>query len=511
MGDHIVLMVVGNSNMKNSDLRSALGQRSLHKVILNKHGMKGPATHKRKSQSTPINGIWTSQGLTIEKCGYFEYNEVIPSDHRCLWVDLSFESAFGHNMPPLNKQTPKRLHCKDPRLVDNFVTLYHQFACPLQLFKQVQGLEQNSPFMSRYECRKLRTSQVAFSPELNASRRRIQARLLLLSRAQKKKVSSRLLDRSLKKANMPSDLNRLQETDFQQELKEEYQNYYSIKGNAKQLRATALENLAEALAQKGDSTKEKMLKALREREQQRQTARKIRYLQGKLRIGSTTMVTTTDPGGNRVDITDQEGIEQAILKSNEEKFRQSSHTPFYQSPLKDDFGFKGLTTNVQAALAGLNEPNQEVDAKILDVIAQWQIPQAVRDLGSLKMEISLESYVSFWKKAREDTSCYPSSLSFSTMKAGATDTDIAALDCTMTRLPLRYGYAPQCWKHCLDVMIMKKSGVTDLSVLHTIVLFPVDCNFAFKHVGRSMMAVAEKTGVHPTSTKKSWGHMFKRC
>ena len=29
--------------------------------------------------------------------------------------------------------------------------------------------------------------------------------------------------------------------------------------------------------------------------------------------------------------------------------------------------------------------------------------------------------------------------------------------------------------------------------LHPIVLFPVDCNFAFKDIGRSMMRVAEKT------------------
>jgi len=255
-----------------------------------------------------------------------------------------------------------------------------------------------------------------------------------------------------------------------------------------------LENLAEALAQKGATTQEKMLKALREREKQRQTARKIRYLQGKLRSGSTTMVSTTDSEGNKVDITDQEGIEKAILKCNEAKFRQSTHTPFYKNPLKDDFGFKGLTSQAQAALAGLYEPSQELDPKILDVIAQWQIPQSVRDLGPLKMELSLESYVSFWKKAREDTSCYPSALSFATMKAGASDPDIAALDCTMTRLPLKYGFAPQRWKYCLDVMIMKKSGVTDLSGLRTIVLFPVDCNFAFKHVGRSMMAAAEKTG-----------------
>jgi hypothetical protein len=118
-------------------------------------------------------------------------------------------------MPPLNKRTPKRLHCKDPRLVENFVTLYHQFASPLQLFIQMQELEHNGPFMSRYEliqryeelgllrceatafaelhCRKLHTGQVAFSPELNAFRRRIKAWLLLLSRAQKKKGSSRLL------------------------------------------------------------------------------------------------------------------------------------------------------------------------------------------------------------------------------------------------------------------------------------------------------------------------------
>jgi hypothetical protein len=40
---------------------------------------------------------------------------------------------------------------------------------------------------------------------------------------------------------------------------------------------------------------------------------------------------------------------------------------------------------------------------------------------------------------------------------------------------------------------LKRSGVTDLAGLCTIVLFPVDCNFAFKHVGRAMMQAAEAT------------------
>jgi hypothetical protein len=127
--------------------------------------------------------------------------------------------------------------------------------------------------------------------------------------------------------------------------------------------------------------------------------------------------------------------------------------------------------------------NLDIDEKILNVIAQWQMPQAVRDLGPIKMDLTIDQYTSFWKKAKEDTSCFPSALSFSTMKAGSQDPLIALLDCSMTRIPVTCGFAPKRWKYCLDVMIQKKSGVTDLSGLRMIVLFPVDCNYTFKHVG----------------------------
>ncbi len=103
----------------------------------------------------------------------------------------------------------------------------------------------------------------------------------------------------------------------------------------------------------------------------------------------------------------------------------------------------------------------------------------------------MESHKAFWRKAKENTACYPDQLSFATMKAGAKDDLIAEVDCLMTRIPLKAGYAPKRWKKCLDVMILKKSGVTHLSGLCTIILFPVDCNYAFKHVGREMMKVAE--------------------
>lgn len=452
-GDHIILLIDGNSNMKNSDLSNDLSLLTMKEAILEKHGRHGPSTHKRNANSTPIDGIWVTQGLEILSSGYFGYDDVFPSDHRCLWLDPTFQAAFGHNMAPLSKRTPRRLHCKDPRLIQNYIKLFHQYASPLNLFDRVKEREKRASslpkseviqeyedidilrcqavaFAERY-CRKLRIGQVAFSPELNASQMKIQAWLLLMSRAKNNKVSSRLLKRRLKKAQLDSTTRGMPLQSLEESLRNEYKAYYQWKGDANLLRTNALEELAMALAEQGNVTKEKMLKALRDREQQRSTARKIRYIQGKIRTGSTTMVSVTDSEGNRQDITERIDIERAIRKINHQKFTQSANTPFYLPPLSTEFRFKGMTSATHATLAGLYDSYHDIVSRILEVIAQWKMPQAVTDVGPHKMEMTLDSYISFWKKAKRDTSCYPSTLSFSTMKAGAFDSDIAALDCSM--------------------------------------------------------------------------------
>jgi hypothetical protein len=101
---------------------------------------------------------------------------------------------------------------------------------------------------------------------------------------------------------------------------------------------------------------------------------------------------------------------------------------------------------------------------------------------------------SFWKKAKQDTSCYPGALSFASLKAGASDDLIAAFECAMTRISLQSGSLPKWWRQMVDVMILKRAGLTTLANLRTIVLFHPDCNFAFKHVGREMMKMAEVAG-----------------
>jgi hypothetical protein len=204
-----------------------------------------------------------------------------------------------------------------------------------------------------------------------------------------------------------------------------------------------MERLAEAIAEQGNQKKASIIKGIRQREQQRRSARKIRYLSGKVNNGSTTMVSVFNDRGHRIDLTNKEDIEQAIMKSNETKYRQSSHTPFFQFPLASDFGFKGLTPAAQATLAGVYESNHPIDEYTQLVLTEMATPASVRELGPQRMEISKESYQNFWRKAKENTSCYPSTLSFSTMKAGATSDLISQLDCNMTNIPLKMGYLPE--------------------------------------------------------------------
>jgi hypothetical protein len=82
-------------------------------------------------------------------------------------------------------------------------------------------------------------------------------------------------------------------------------------------------------------------------------------------------------------------------------------------------------------------------------------------------------------------------MSFATMKVGATDDVISELECSLINIALRSGYSPERWRHLLDIMILKKSGITHLSSLHNICLFPVDCDYAFKHISREMMMITE--------------------
>jgi hypothetical protein len=146
-GDHIILPIDGNTDMKHSDLRTALERCNLREVLLEKHGNNGPSTFRRNKTNTPIDGIWVSLGISISKGGYSPYDGVfINTDHRCLWVDITFVSAFGNNMPAIYRPSARRLHCRDPRIVTNYQKRYEKLAHKYKLKERVEALDKMAEY-----------------------------------------------------------------------------------------------------------------------------------------------------------------------------------------------------------------------------------------------------------------------------------------------------------------------------------------------------------------------------
>jgi hypothetical protein len=207
------------------------------------------------------------------------------------------------------------------------------------------------------------------------------------------RVSSRYLQRTLRKSSILIKSRGSSLDTISQKLKVANADYYKIKGSDKALRSTAQENLAEAIAQEGSRSKEKILKDIRHRENQRSKLRKIRYLRGKINMGSKTIVTNQIDNGSFKDLKGKHKIKEAIFANNQAKYQQSFHTPFLQSPLREEFGFKGLTTASQAVLGGVYETDSHIDQFMKAFIEELILPQAVRDLGPQLLQLSLASFL----------------------------------------------------------------------------------------------------------------------
>jgi hypothetical protein len=198
-------------------------------------------------------------------------------------------------------------------------------------------------------------------------------------------------------------------------------------------------------------------------------------------------------------------MEKAIIFSNKRKFKQSFNTPFYNFPYNKIFVYKGLTPAAQQVLDGTFIAPQDASCHIKDFLRSSAMPTKIKN-NINKMEITLVSFISFWRHAKENTSCFPSEFSFVTFKASSYETYLANMDCIMTRIPLHTGYSPLRWQRVVDVMIAKKSNLTDIDNLRTICLFEVDANYCFKHIGRVMMRNGEQ---HGTIVQEQYGSRKK--
>ncbi len=274
-----------NESMLSGRLYQALIECNLREAITSKHGQPRAPTVINNETDCPIGGIWCSRDIETLRGGYLPFTALAPrTNHRTLWIELSFTTAFGHNMPDIIRPKMRHLQCSDPRSVDNYIRKYKKSILDQDLLQRVRQLESiatypvSSNAQEIYEeldelrcravaaeersCRKLKAGQVAFSPTIKGLMSQIRAWSLLKRKAEGHKVSSRLLERCLRKAQLGPEEKIMSIDYLESKLKETYKIYYSTKGNAALLRSNFLHTLAEAWEDKQNKPKEQIYRQL---------------------------------------------------------------------------------------------------------------------------------------------------------------------------------------------------------------------------------------------------------
>ena len=223
---HEQLIVMGDFN-EDTTLRvitSFFTSLGMHNLLHTLHSdLYTSSLHSHSRGKTLIDGIFATQGISVIRGGILEEHK-FESDHKLLWVDLSFSSIFGTHNPPFIPPHCRRLKNEDPRVVHKFNSEYSKLLSLHRLpeainnlnstinytltpqqqteFERIDSLRTKCLLRAERKCRKLKTGNIEFSPTIQHQRNLIRFWKLILKRRLGQRVDSKYLSRWERKLNL---------------------------------------------------------------------------------------------------------------------------------------------------------------------------------------------------------------------------------------------------------------------------------------------------------------------
>jgi hypothetical protein len=199
-------------------------------------------------------------------------------------------------------------------------------------------------------------------------------------------------------------------------------------------------------------------------------------------------------------------MEQACMIENEDRFSQSSGTPFMTHPLLSDFGYLADTAFTTQILQGTFQVPPDIDKYAALLLQELQKIDSSK-IPLIPTTLSVKEHINAWKKQKERTSSEPSRLTFSHYKAASKDRSLAIFDTTLRAIPYQYGFAPAQWKQMTDVELLKKANVYDVKKMRTILLMNSEFDINNKKLARDIMKQVESLKSIPCEQYGSQSHL----
>jgi len=529
-GDNVVLGVDNNDDVRTSYLSTKLKNLGLTDAILSQHAPSSPpATHNRNTSRTPIDAIWTTPGILVNRSGYlpFDHHNAMRSDHRLLWIEIDNSSALGKHLPSVVPIKACKINFTDPRSrrlyskrVKAAIKASKVDSKIVSLQAQAKEYFSSPPSDQASLLPSLAASYNSIHHELDTIRSSVESNLRQIysgrvpwsprlkhyldvieywRRYVKLRKGVNTSRNSLKRLHSRLKLPYGQFVDLQYAtsmLQAAYSKYRTeAKPNAQAWREEHNEGLISALIKEGkpgNSTAVAIRARMKRERQARALGRGSKRITGKGSKQAILRAETLSPDGSIIELHTQGEMVAAMGLSNLNRQQQCLGTPSMSPPFTYDFGYLADTQAALDTIKGTYNPPPDTDSYLVEFLNTLAITASNLSPGSLHIDINTAENRSAWNSQSVTTSGEPSCLSFAHYKVASLDPLLNYIDTFFRSLPLAAGFSPVAWQRITDVEILKKEGVYLVDKMRLIQLMSPEFQINNKLVGKRILAHAEQ-------------------
>ena len=487
---------------------------------------------------------------SVRRRGALECNDGVTPDHRGLRVDLDPTALFGGNTDDPVAASSRGFTSKNAKKTEACLNHLEKYFEEHEARSRVDKLVEDAPTLTRAQLkrrcegidndvtramlsseRKVRPSRTLvreWSPELDKAGRRARRWRARLSGATNNSVSHKALSNIFTRAGLKDEDDdplweeeKIRETlkKARAALKEAQKNHEESQD--KRLREALLEHEKKAqesddpkAAQKAAAAVEAIIRKNRAADSRARIKRVMKPSAGGglQRVGAPKRDedgnAALDKDGNEVRevLLEIDAMRGATLARSKEHFHQADDAPFAagseDTVLYDLIGYAGVSKAAKGVVEGtfLEKRGDDLGAlpEAEQVTRELAMPEEIKALGKkIDHEITVEDFVSGFKKWKESTLTSPSGRHLGRCEATVADpglkkqdpeqehlrareTNFAEALVKMINLPLRHGFAPKRWRNSVAAMIEKDPGSPRVERLRVTRLFEADCNLSLK-------------------------------
>ena len=523
-GDRITLFIDANEHITKGLIHAQLTSNDvgLKEISHRSWGPSPPHTHI--NGSIPIDGIFASPELEVSNCLLLSFHESV-GDHRSMIVEVSTRSLLGQHQSSIVRPTTRRLTTKQPRSVTQYnecflaqchthrirdrtnllctATHSEQYPVSSGTAERIMGLHSQMDEIrarSEKECRRILKPAVSYSPVVAFWNDKIHAfqQLIRIKEGLHPSINRGRAYRTAMRKNIPTPW-LLSLSDCKEGLRLSRTRQAEVRKQADEHRKQHLRHSLQQAIDDDNEQRQKQVRNQMRRESSKLAWRRINRVV-RTATGRSCLQAQEEIDGKTITHTDKIGVESAIHRECEGRFRLGHSAPISKTLLGEEVGYLSDSQVAQDIIMGtyvIPEDMEEGTALVLTEIGR--VGRAVREDGPPShLQVTTKDYQKYWPRLNENTSSSFSGFHLGHHMSAAKSDEMSELLADQMNLIIASGVCPSRWGVALQVLLEKIAGVCAVSKLRSIQLYEADYNWFNKLIFNDQaMATLKSTGMMP--------------